>query len=454
MQDLRTYLERVKTSLPRQFFVVKDEVSLEYETTAYWQVLREHNPIILFEKIRGYEIPIVENVFGSVERMALALNTKREDFYNQFMERYSQKIEPISVSKASPVKENILLGEKCDLTRLPIPKHFMQDGGRYITSGVICTKDPETGIPNLSFARLQLKTSKKLGVSLHSRGHLWESFQKAKKKGVDLPVGIFIGAHPSLYIAASLRETDEYKTAGGLLGERIELIGCETVDVDVPAHAEIVIEGKIRHDLEEDEGPFSEFTGYLSGRSTRNVIEVSAITHRSSPIYLDIVPSNSTEHLLLGGLARHARTFQRVKSVFPQVKDINWPTWGSHFVAIMSIKDEPLGVSDLAARLLMSLDYYIKLLIVVDEDVDPWDEKESFWALVTRFQPLEDIEIVKRSMGHLLDPSVDPSGVTSKVIINATKRKWLSENKPAIPEDIIKKVLLKLGKNSLSDLDK
>lgn len=330
------------------------------------------------------------------------------------------------------------------MAELPIPKHFVEDGGRYVTSGIVCAKDPDSGITNLSYARLQLKGPRKFGISMHSRGNLWSFHQKAKRKGQGLEAAVIIGAHPSLYVVAGGRTVDEYRLVSGLLGRPVELVKCEKVALEVPSSAEIVIEGVISTEAEEDEGPFTEFTGYLTGRSTRNVMDVTAITHRSDAIYLSIVPTNSSEHVLLGGVGKQAEIHRKMKLAFPQVKDVNWPTWGSHFVAVMSLKNEPHGVSEQAARYLMELDYYIKILIVVNDDVDIKSESDYLWAVATRSQPESAVQIIHGSMGHILDPSTKGEGVTSKMVIDATiPRDWTSK-RPSLPPEVVQEIAKRL----------
>jgi 2,5-furandicarboxylate decarboxylase 1 len=444
MKDLRNFLDDLEKSSPNEFCRIRDQVNPEYEVTAYWQLLKERgNPVLFFENVVGTNFSLVANVFGSRNRIARAVGCAENKFFETWAERTSKPLDPTIVSQG-PVQDIQKSGSDIDLTKFPIPRHFAEDGGRYVTSGIVCAKDPDSGLTNLSYARLQLKGPRNFGISMHSHGNLWSFHQKAKKKGQGLEVAVIIGAHPAFYVAAGARIIDEYRLIGGLLQQPVELMKCETVNLEVPASAEIVIEGVIRTDVEEDEGPFTEFTGYLTGRSTRNIMEVTAVSHRSDAIYLNIIPSNSAEHVLLGGVAKQAEIYRKVKAAFPQVKAISWPTWGSHFVAVMSLKNEPPGISDQAAHFLMGLDYYIKILIMVDEDVDVQSESEYLWAVATRSQPESAVHIIRKSLGHILDPSTKGEGVTSKMVIDATiPRDWTSK-RPTLPAKIFEKVEQKL----------
>ena len=443
-RSLRSYLRELEAGLPDQFHRVRDKVGLSYELTAYWWLMKDRgNPALYFERVKGSSMPVVENIFGSMDRISLALGCRRESFFDEWSRRAESPLAPTIVS-GGPVRERTLEGGRADLTRLPVPKHFAEDGGRYITSGIICSKDPEDGTVNLSFARLHLKGRRRLALSMHSMGHFRQSFIKAKRMRRNLPVAVFIGAHPAYYLAAASRTTGEYELVGGLLGRSCKLVRCETVGLEVPADCEVVLEGEVRYDVEEDEGPFTEFTGYLTGRSTRNLMEISAMTERGDAIYQNIIPSNSAEHILLGGVTRQAEVARRVRSRFPQVRVIRWPSWGSHFVAVIAVRNQPRGVANLAARYLMSLDYYIKILFIVDDDVDAYEDAGFLWAVATRLQPKGHLRVIGRSTGHILDPSTAGDGFTSKLAIDATVGRSWAAKVPTLPKEVLQRVSARL----------
>ncbi|MEM2967505.1 MAG: UbiD family decarboxylase, partial [Candidatus Caldarchaeum sp.] len=173
MKDLRDFLRDLKEQHPEEFVEIDEPVSTEYEVTAYWQVYsRLGNPVLFFRKVRGYDMPVVANVFGSRRRVARVIGADEEGFYDKWCEKLRRVVEPEVVNDGS-VKEVRQAGDEVDLTSFPIQKFFKEDAGRYITSGVVVANHPETGVVNLSFARMQLKGKNKLGVSLHSRGYLW-----------------------------------------------------------------------------------------------------------------------------------------------------------------------------------------------------------------------------------------------------------------------------------------
>jgi len=409
-------------------------VDPEYEVTARVDEAskRPDNPALLLERVKGYSMPLLINLLGGIERINLALEgasrplRSRVDFYDAWNSLVDKEIRPVEVEDG-PVKDIRLTGGDVDLNRLPIVKFYEQDAGRYLTSGLLVARDPEKPeVVNLSYARMQVKGRNRLGTSLHSRGNMWRYFEKTKASGRPMDVSIIVGAHPAIYLAAAAKIVDEYSTAGSLMGKPVRLVKSETNDLPVPAEADVVLEGRILLE-EEDEGPFTEYTGYLSGRSTRNLIEVDAMTMRRDAVYFTIMPSNSDEHLLLSGLPKQARIYRTLSSStpLPAVKDIHWPVSGTHYVCLVSLSDEAATIPGFAkqvAMLLLGLDPYVKFAVVVQENVNVSDITETLGAVASRcdFTPGSGVDIVGGVFSHRLDPSSPREGVSSKMIIDAT----------------------------------
>jgi UbiD family decarboxylase len=239
-----------------------------------------------------------------------------------------------------------------------------------------------------------------------------------------LEIAVVIGCHPSIMLAASAKtniNVDEYDIAGSLLKEPLELVKGQTIDVEYPATAEIVLEGKILPNIFEDEGPFGEYTGYSTSRSTRNVFEVSAVCHRKDPYYVNIVPGPSADHLNLMRVAKEALVWERLRERVPNVRGIHFPKSGVNFHCIISMAKGAAGSVRQALMLVFGLDPYLKLAIAVDEDIDITDESAIMWALSTRMQGDEDIFIVPKVFTNQLDPS-SRQGMGAKVGIDATVR--------------------------------
>ena len=434
MRDLRTYLERVERELPSQLVKISEPVSHEYDITRRVEEATHSpgNPALIFERVKGFSEPVIVNVFGHIDRIKLALEgarrqvATRPDMYREWGTLMAKNVEPVTVP-TGPVKEVKLRGSEIDLAKLPILRFYEQDAGRYITSGLVAARDPAMpDVINLSYARMQLKGASRIGTTLHSRGNLWSYFEKAKAAGRPLNVAVIIGAHPALYLAAAAKITGEYAVVGSLIGEPLSLVHGETVDIPVPAEAEMVLEGKITLE-EEDEGPFTEYTGYLSGRSTRNIFEVDCVTMRHNAIYQTIMPSNSDEHLLLSGLPKQARIYSAVSTFtpMPAVRDMSWPVSGTHYVCLVSMEATARSVPGYAKQvglLILGLDPYLKLVVLLPEDVDVGDLGASLGAIAERCDMVlgSGVEMLRGVFCHRLDPSSSPDGTASKAIVDAT----------------------------------
>ena len=283
-------------------FIV-DEASGDLEPTAYYTVLRRSSPLIYIRKVKGHPgFRMVLNVFGTTERIAFSVGVKTDDLPLLWRRMLEGNSKPRIVSDG-PVRDVVMKGDAIKLGSLPAPLHYPQDGGRYITGGLVAAANPDgSGMVNLSYARAQIVDDSTLALSMHSRGHLWSYFQRYKSEGRNMPISIVIGTNTLLYMAAAARIEGEYEKVAGV--EPLKLVEGMTNDIPVPFDSEIVVEAEVYPDKEFDEGPFSEYTGYMTSRSTRNYAKVTSISLRSDPVFLDIVPSNSAEHILLSSLSK------------------------------------------------------------------------------------------------------------------------------------------------------
>jgi UbiD family decarboxylase len=402
---------------------ISEPMELDYLPTALILELekRRRTPVVIIERPIGFDTPVVANLFASRERIAAMVGVAPGGFNDAWVRALANLIPPVVVD-SGPAQEVVAQGNALDAGALPISRHFEKDAGRYIGSGILVCKDPDTGVRNLSYQRLQLKGPNRFGASLHSRGHIWDYLQRCAARGRPLEVAVVIGVHPAINLAAGAKvamEVDEFDVAGALLGRPVELVKCKTIDAEVPAQAEYVLEGEILADVHEDEGPYGEYTGYSTDRSTRNVFVVKAITSRRKPIFHDIIPGYSAEHLLLGRSAKEAHVHMRLKEMVPNLKALNFPKSGTHFHAYMSMKKTAEGQARHALMLLLGLDPYLKLVVAVDEDVDVFDEEEVLWALATRFQADSDMFMVPQVFCNRLDPS-SRDGMSAKLALDAT----------------------------------
>jgi UbiD family decarboxylase len=425
-QDLRSFVAAYEAAFPGEVVRVTEPVSTDFDVMAL--VLeyerRRRFPILLLERVRGSDIPIVCNVVASRRALAFALGVDEARLAVEYARRIKDPIKPIVVGDP-PFRQQVLTGPDLDLARLPIPTYFPGDAGRYLTAGLLVARDPETGVETEGYHRFQVKGRDRMGVSLHSRRRMFEYQRRAETRKRSLPCAIAIGVHPLVSmgsLAYPPAEVGKFEVVGGLLGAPLEVAPCATIDLQVPAAAEIVIEGEILAGVREPEGPFGEFTGYFSRRSTEHVFVARAIAMREGPWFQSIGSGRSGDHITTLGLVREAEIHNALGRVIPNVTGVHVPLSGtSSFTAYVAIKQSRPGEAKHVIPIVLGIDHYLKLVIVVDDDIDVFDESEVLWAVATRMQADRDLVTIGGSLGAMLDPSADERGVTAKLGIDATR---------------------------------
>jgi len=423
-QDFRSFLESYRATHPDDVLVVDEEVSADQDITAVvWKLAAEgRHPLLVFERVSGLGIRVVTNIFGSRARIARLLGTDVTRLHETYQARARAMLEPRVVA-SGPVLDSVQQSG-IDLGALPLITHFETDRAPYITNGIIAAEHPDSGQGNLSYHRAMLHSKTELATSLHSRGHLWRLLQLAAERGKPLPVAMIVGAHPLFMLAASARVpfgVDERRIAGGLFGAPLEVVRTPKHGIAVPATAEIVLEGMIDPAVRAEEGPFGEFTGYSSNRSTNNVLRVESILRRRDAILVDVVGGNSAEHLNLGRVPRESEMAEKLKERFPSVTAVHYPASGTHFHAYVALRQVRPGEARQVMLALLGWDPYLKTVIAVDADVDVSRDEEVLWALATHFQPHRDILTVDGLPGSALDPSASVAGTTSRMGLDATR---------------------------------
>ena len=425
-QDLRSFVAAYGHAHPGEVIHVSERVSIEEDVMAL--VLeyerRRRYPILFFDKVDGHDIPIVCNVVASRGALAWALGVAPTALAGEYARRIKDHIKPIVVP-SPPFHQRVLTGPALDLAALPIPRYFPGDAGRYLTAGMLVARDPDTGVETEGYHRFQVKGRDRMGVSLHSRRRMFEYQRRAEAKGRPLPCAVAWGLHPLVSmgsLAYPPPDVGKFEVVGGLLGEPLEIAPCTSIDLHVPAAAEIVIEGEILPNVREPEGPFGEFTGYVSRRSTEHVFVATAIAMRERPWFQSIGSGRAGDHITTLGLIREAEIANALARAIPNVRAVHVPLSGtSSFTAYVSITQSRPGEAKHVIPIVLGVDHYVKLVIVVDDDIDVFDESEVLWAVATRMQADRDLVVVSGSLGALLDPSADERGVTAKLGIDATR---------------------------------
>lgn len=415
--DLRGWLQTLAAT--DRLAVARDGISLIDELAAVAKKL-ENERAVLFPWPGQHPIPVVANLFANRGWIADALQVSGAELLSRFQKAVRHPLPWVEVM-AAPVQE--VVHRKIDLLRqLPIPKHNEHDSGPYISAALLIARNPKTGIQNVSIHRCQVSGPDRIGVLLLPR-HTLHYFRLAEQAGEALEIALVIGVHPACILASqaiAALDQDEMEIAGALLEKPVEMIKCKTNNVRVPAHAEIVIEGRILPSIREPEGPFGEFPQYYGTRADREVIQVDTITHRKNPIFHTIV-GGGTEHLLLGAIPREATLLDHLQRSFPSVRDVRLTRGGARrYHLVVKIEKTSQGEPKNIIMGAFGGHCDIKQVVVVDMDVDIDDESEIEWAVATRFQADRDLVIISGAQGSKLDPSSD-NGISAKMGIDATK---------------------------------
>jgi 2,5-furandicarboxylate decarboxylase 1 len=466
-KNLRTFMRDAIGNFPGSIKRIDAPVDRRFGITAYAAKLgaRGEYKGLLFNNVIDSRFPVVTNLMASYERMAMALDCGIEELPQVYGTRVKKPIAPVTVAREhAPVKEVVLRESEIDLSALPIPWHNGLDGGPYITAGCTIMRDPETGAQNIGIYRHHVFNEREMGVwffGSHHGGHIVDVYER---RGERAPFAIAIGHHPGFLMGAAARLPGiggEYEAAGALLGEPVELVQAETSDLMVPAQAEFIIEGYIVPGQLRREGPFGEWPGHYLNEEDVAVMTVTAITHRRDAIWQDIIGAQR-EHLLMGGIPRAGSVYRAVKEVVPTVKAVNIPAH-SRMHCYVSIKRRTNVDAKRAAFAALNTEpENLRAVIVVDDDINVYDDGDVLWAVGTRFDATRDLTVIQgwSGPGALLptnweyhaDGTRTPR-TSSAIIIDATKPAPPVPYPPrtAVPEDAVNAVDLSTMTDLLTD---
>jgi len=441
IHDLRSYLEVLEAA--GQLVRIRRAVSLVHELADVAATLeRQGGPAPLFESVDGSPWPIFSSAVANQQRAALALSCDKSQVV-EVMRRAldpSQGIAPVRTENAA-WKAHVLTGDGVDLHKVPIPTHAVGDGGPFITGGVTVSKDPTpalhlpvcagasvSGRGNLSYNRMQVKGPREMGFDVNEWRHVRQFMDVQEAKDAPLPIAVAIGLDPAISIAAGARyDGDELFIAGAIRGEGVPVSQGVTVPIDVPAEAEIVIEGFLPPHVRQGEGPLAEFHGYYGRIWDSPVFEVTAICWRDAPIFQTIIPGWN-EHVYIGNvLPREPLLLNYARHVSKNVTGLHLAPYGSGFLAIVALNKKNPGEPKNVAMGVFTAHVNVKWCIVVDGDVDIYDPADVMWALTTRVDWSKDIFLVPGSQGHEMDPTADTRGVHTKIGVDATADKGRRE---------------------------
>jgi len=389
---------------------VRKPVQARHELAAVTQAAqRKLGKPILFHEVSGTKLPVLTNIYGSRERLAEILGIAADDFCRRWNELAS-----VAAPATSPLKREVgmpagLVDAK--LSELPLLTYAERDAAPYFTSAIFLAREPETGVPNLSFHRSMYVSDTELRVRLAPRHHLTLYHEKAEKTGRPLEAAMLIGPPPQVFLAAAAPvpyDVDELEVAARLAGKPLDMRPCKHIDLQVPASTEIVIEGRFLPNVRRPEGPFGEFMGYYVPVGDNAVFEVLGISMRPDAIFHSI-NCGSPEEVLTLELSVAANIYQRVSAVLPGILDVTCQPFVLH--TVVKIRQQYEGH---ARQVLMAVfgaePTWAKTCTVVDEDVNIYDMNDVMWAVLTRSRPDRDVMVLPEVPSFYRDPHRDHWG--------------------------------------------
>ena len=450
-RDLRAFLTRLERE--GELKRISAEVDPVLEITEITnRVTKAGGPALLFERPKGSNVPVVINLLGSERRVNLALevddidqvaNRVRSFLDVQTPQGFLDKVKMLpklaelgsffpKTVKSGPCKE-VIRKEDFSLSFFPILKCWPQDGGRYITWPMVITKNPETGKRNVGCYRMQVFDERTTGMHWQTQKHGAEHFRSARSRhGTGrLEVAVAIGADPATALAGILPvppDLDEFMFSGFLRRDAVDLVACETVDLEVPANAEIILEGYVGLSETRTEGPFGDHTGFYSLEGEYPVFHVTCITHRKDPLYLTTIVGPPPQEDFFMGHAVERVFLPVMKMQYPEIVDVAMPAEGIfQNLMIVAIRKSYPGHARKIMNAIWSLGQamFTKVIVVVDHDVDVQNPREVVWKTLCAIDPQRDIEFVLGPV-DTLEHASRLQDFGSKMGIDAT-RKWQSE---------------------------
>jgi 2,5-furandicarboxylate decarboxylase 1 len=422
--NFRAALERMRLRGRLQAYTAPADTHLEI---AGIMKRLDGGPALLFTNVRGYDVPVLGNFLAAQENCEAAFGVDFATIRSFVGRALAGPIAPVSVTGA-PVHERIVTSGIDVGALFPVLHHTAADSGRFITAGVVVTRDLETGVYNASYHRLQLGGGNRAAIQLDFGRHLRVAWERAKARGEALPIAICIGTDVALqYAAATMgsqlpENLDELAVAGGLAGRALEVVDAVTQPLHVPAHSEIVLEGRILPDQTVPEGPFGEFVGYLSTPGDAPVVEFTAVTHRARPIY-HAINGYGRETVMLRKYVLEASLLKVLQASVPIVVDAEMTAGGLHrFHAVLQVRKASKQHEGLQRNAILASFGALKdldLVIVVDDDIDIRNPADVEYALATRMEASRDLITIPGARGHEY-VRIGNAGIRTKLGIDAT----------------------------------
>lgn len=403
MKDLRSFLRELEQV--ESVVDVSRPVSSDRELPAVVKLLESQgNPVVYFDQVAEAEMPVICGVHGTRERIALALGSPVDRTVDDYLERLAHGIAP-EVTTSAPVKDVVLTRDDVDLGRLPIPIHADKDAGRFLTAAVGIARDQ--GHANCNTGIYRMMVLDRNHVTVGTGGHLREIIDEDHATGRETELVVTVGHHPAFQVSSQSkipRSQDSLEVAGALLGEPLAVASAETVDLPVPAAAEIVLEGRLVPGRTEPDGPFGESPRYYES-GYGYVLEVSAVSHRQDAVFMDINNVHQEHRCLSTFPTREGQLLAALRAIYPHTRAVLMPLSTAAMHAYISIDPSRDGEAKQVLLLALGSNPRLKHAVVVETDVDITDHEHVLWALTTRFQGDRDLIVVPNVSGTSMDPS-------------------------------------------------
>ena len=458
--DLRDFISRLERE--NELVRVRERVSRDLEITEIAdRAVKSNGPALLFENVDGFDIPVLINAYGSLKRMAMALGVEKLDeigarieslLHTQspgtFIEKLMMLPKLLQLSsvfpktvKSAPCQEIVYAGDDATLDSFPILKCWPGDGGRFLTLPMVFTKSLQTGKRNVGMYRMHVYDSRTTGMHWHVHKVGARHYAEYEAANQRMEIAVALGGDPAITYAATAplpEDFDEMIFAGFLRQASVDMVQCKTVDQQVPADAEIVLEGYVDPHERRTEGPFGDHTGYYSPADEYPVFHLTCVTHRKDPIYpATIVGRPPMEDCYLGK-ATERIFLPLIKSQLPEIVDMNLPVEGIfHNLALVSIRKRyPMQARKVISALWgLGQMMLTKLIVVFDEDVDVQNMSEALWRLGSNIDPRRDVTFSDGPV-DVLDHAAPQPLYGSKMGIDATRKIAGEGHDRPWPEDI------------------
>ena len=408
-QDFRQFLDALRQH--GELIDIDRPVALADIGKAMKQSYRRGGPALMFNK-NGTDFPLVCGLYATRGKALLAFEADERTILQKVLAGLGKPIAPDISKAAAPCQEVLIEGSAIDMARFPIPTYSPKDGGPYITPGIVVSKDPETGVPDIGHYRFLILGKDTFSFSAQPNHRFGKNLAKCQRLGIKPRAALVIGVDPILAYACQVQvsdATDDWAVAGGLRGAPVELVRARTCDLEVPASAEVVIEFEVDMDKTVMEGPLGEYTGYYTPPSLKPIGRITAITHRRDPIFQGLLTGKPvTENHILKQIPFEASFLKSLKAQFPTIESVSVrASAGVSFYVVIGMAPRFAGEARQAILAAMASNIRPKWVIVVEPDIDVHNSAEVEWALAFRVQPREDVIVIDKIPSGPSDPSID-----------------------------------------------